>query len=214
MPTPTSILTTAAITLTAITAAPTQAGGSITDGNATFTIVTGVTLVSAAAWFFARPLLRKVTDEQVALYLEEHEPSLESTILTALAAPGDAAASPVLVQRMIETALERVHAAGDGARIAAHALAEQEADRQIEIVPGRAHRQHALAGDFDQQRLFADQHLLRAVLEAAPRDAVAFRRIAGGRRHAFRVSEECAAPHAARAALGANPRTKSLFFGR
>src|SRR5688572_30398907 len=67
-----------------------------------FRIATGVALVSAAGWFFVRPLLRKVTDEQVALYLEEHEPSLESTILTALAAPGDAAASPLLVQRMIE----------------------------------------------------------------------------------------------------------------
>ena len=54
-------------------------------------------LVAAAAWFFGRPLARKVTDDQVALYLEEHEPSLESTILTALAAPGDPSASPVLV---------------------------------------------------------------------------------------------------------------------
>ena len=49
-----------------------------------FRIVTGLVLVAAGAWFFARPLSRKVTDEQVALYLEEHEPSLDSTILSAM----------------------------------------------------------------------------------------------------------------------------------
>ncbi|MCC7124657.1 MAG: hypothetical protein IT178_07400, partial [Acidobacteria bacterium] len=82
-----------------------------------FRIVTGVMLVAAATWFFVRPLMRKVTDEQVALYLEEHEPSLESTLLTAMAAPGDKDASPALVQRMIETAVARLHEVEDGARI-------------------------------------------------------------------------------------------------
>ncbi|MCC7240653.1 MAG: hypothetical protein IT180_01900, partial [Acidobacteria bacterium] len=82
-----------------------------------FRILTGLLLVGAAAWFFVRPLLRRVSDEQVALYLEEHEPSLESTILTAMAAPGDRSASPALVRRMMETAVERLHAVEDGARI-------------------------------------------------------------------------------------------------
>ena len=45
-----------------------------------FRIVTGLVLVAAGAWFFARPLSRKVTDEQVVLYLEEHEPSLQATL--------------------------------------------------------------------------------------------------------------------------------------
>ena len=36
-----------------------------------FRIVTGLVLVAAGAWFFARPLSRKVSDEQVALYLED-----------------------------------------------------------------------------------------------------------------------------------------------
>ena len=57
-----------------------------------FRIVTGVLLVARRRWFFARPLMRKVSDEQVALYLEEHEPSLEATIITAMAEPGDRAA--------------------------------------------------------------------------------------------------------------------------
>ena len=33
-----------------------------------FRIVTALVLAGAGAWFFARPLSRKVTDEQVALY--------------------------------------------------------------------------------------------------------------------------------------------------
>ena len=53
-----------------------------------FRIVTGLVLIGAGAWFFARPLSRKVTDEQVALYLEEHEPTLDSTILSAMEAIG------------------------------------------------------------------------------------------------------------------------------
>ena len=47
------------------------------------------------------PLSRKVTDEQVALYLEEHEPTLDSTILSAMEAterPGDW--SPELIRKL------------------------------------------------------------------------------------------------------------------
>jgi hypothetical protein len=82
-----------------------------------FRFVAGALLLAAAGWFFARPMLRKVSDEQVALYLEEHEPTLDNTILTVMAEPGDRAASPSLVRRMIETAVERLHAVEDGARI-------------------------------------------------------------------------------------------------
>ena len=82
-----------------------------------FRFVAGALLLAAAGWFFARPMLRKVSDEQVALYLEEHEPTLDNTILTVMAEPGDRAASPALVGRMIETAVERLHAVEDGARI-------------------------------------------------------------------------------------------------
>ena len=59
---------------------------------------------SAPAWFLVRPLLRKVSDEQVALYLEEHEPSLEATIITAMepSAGEPADMSPALVRKLIE----------------------------------------------------------------------------------------------------------------
>src|SRR4051812_16767002 len=41
-------------------------------------------LVVLAFVFIVRPLLPKVRDEQVALYLEEHEPSLEGAMVTAV----------------------------------------------------------------------------------------------------------------------------------
>ncbi len=83
-----------------------------------FRIAAGLSLVAAAAWFFARPLSRKVTDEQVVLYLEENEPTLDSTILSAMEAserPGDW--SPVLINRLIENAIERAHEIHEGQRI-------------------------------------------------------------------------------------------------
>ena len=83
-----------------------------------FRIATGLVLVAAGAWFFARPLSRKVTDEQVVLYLEEHEPSLDSTILSAMEAserPGDG--SPVLIRRLVENAIDRAHEIHKGQRI-------------------------------------------------------------------------------------------------
>jgi len=49
-----------------------------------------VFLAAAAALlayvFFVRPLMRRVSDEQVAMYLEEHEPSLEAAIISAVEA--------------------------------------------------------------------------------------------------------------------------------
>ncbi len=83
-----------------------------------FRIATGLVLVAAGAWFFARPLSRKVTDEQVVLYLEEHEPSLDSTILSAMEAserPGDW--SPELIRRLVENAIDRAHEIHEGQRI-------------------------------------------------------------------------------------------------
>src|SRR5262245_21728912 len=47
-------------------------------------IVAFVTFAGAAYWFIVRPLLPKFRDEQVALYLEEHEKSLRATVITAV----------------------------------------------------------------------------------------------------------------------------------
>jgi hypothetical protein len=65
-------------------------------------------VLGSIAWFIVRPLRRQVTDEQVALYLEEHEPSLEARVVSAVEAQrsGDRGASAALVRRLVEQAIE------------------------------------------------------------------------------------------------------------
>jgi hypothetical protein len=43
------------------------------------------------AFLLVRPLMRRVSDDQVAMYLEEHEPSLQASIISALEAGRDSA---------------------------------------------------------------------------------------------------------------------------
>ncbi|HVL66010.1 MAG TPA: DUF4175 family protein, partial [Vicinamibacterales bacterium] len=79
-------------------------------------------LAALAAVFFVRPLLRRVTDEQVALYLEEHEPSLEESIVSAVEAAKQgtlAGSSPsrALVERVVEHAVRRSQAIEYGRRV-------------------------------------------------------------------------------------------------
>src|SRR5688572_20259257 len=80
--------------------------------SATSIIAARVLMVAAVlgsiAWFIVRPLRRRVTDEQVALYLEEHEPSLEARVISAVEAQqaGDRGASAMLVHRLVEQAIE------------------------------------------------------------------------------------------------------------
>ena len=52
----------------------------------TFRVVLPIALLVLIGLFFVRPLMRRVTDEQVALYLEEHEPSLQAEIISAVEA--------------------------------------------------------------------------------------------------------------------------------
>ena len=51
-----------------------------------FRIVLGVALLGLVGYLLVRPLMRRATDEQVALYLEEHEPSLQAAIISAVEA--------------------------------------------------------------------------------------------------------------------------------
>ncbi len=65
-------------------------------------------LGALAGYFFVLPQWRKVTDEQVALYLEECEPSLETAILSALEAEKQSAShSPALAQQLVQQAIQR-----------------------------------------------------------------------------------------------------------
>ena len=58
--------------------------------------------------FLFKPLRHRVTDEQVALYLEEHEPSLQAMLISAVEASrrGETPLSPALVQRLVEQAIQ------------------------------------------------------------------------------------------------------------
>ena len=49
-----------------------------------FRILTWGTFAVSTYWFLIRRLMVRVTDEQVGLYLEEHEPSLQHAVVTAL----------------------------------------------------------------------------------------------------------------------------------
>ena len=71
-------------------------------------VVMLVVLAVSAYWFLFRPLRRRVTDEQVALYLEEHEPSLQATLLSAVetSRSGHVPESTALVRRVVEQAIE------------------------------------------------------------------------------------------------------------
>ncbi len=80
------------------------------------------TLAASSYVFLVHPLLRKVSERQVALYLEEHEPSLDHALVSALEAPADAGASPALSRRLTATALEGARRVEDGRRVERPAL--------------------------------------------------------------------------------------------
>ena len=71
-------------------------------------VLFAVALAASVFFFLIKPLRWKVSDEQVALYLEEHEPSLQATLISAIEASrrGETPLSPALVQRLVEQAIE------------------------------------------------------------------------------------------------------------
>ena len=79
-------------------------------------VLTWGTFLVSFLWFLVRPLLVRVTDAQVALYLEEHEPSLEHSVVSALDA-GGTWASPELTHRVTEMALDRARDVEYGRRV-------------------------------------------------------------------------------------------------
>ncbi|MEJ2539417.1 MAG: hypothetical protein P8188_05525 [Gemmatimonadota bacterium] len=73
-------------------------------------------------WFVLRPLLRRVSDEQVALYLEEHEPTLRASVLGAVEAGRTPEIDPSLLDRVYRRAVVQARAVEDGRRIEQTAL--------------------------------------------------------------------------------------------
>ena len=82
-----------------------------------FRVLLWVTVAGLVGWFVARPILRRVTDEQVALYLEEHEPSLKSAFLSAVERAGAGAGAAGLDRRLLEVAVERARRVDRGQRV-------------------------------------------------------------------------------------------------
>ncbi len=93
-----------------------------------FRVFAYVTLVGLTIRFLVVPLARRVSDERVALYLEEHEPSLEARVLSAvdlgrLDKAASEGFSPALVNRLVENALENCAAVDYGRKVEARSLA-------------------------------------------------------------------------------------------
>src|SRR5215211_8236572 len=76
----------------------------------TFRIIIVAVFVGLLLYGLVWPLRRRVTDAQVAMYLEECDPTLESAIISAIEATADGGSrdhSPQLVERLVEQAIER-----------------------------------------------------------------------------------------------------------
>ena len=107
---------------------------------------------------FVRPMRRRVSDSQVAMYLEERDRSLETAILSAVesASPAREASengpSPRLVERLVEQAIERCRAIDDGLAVEreglrrhAYVLTGVAAAAALLIVFGPAFIRHGLS---------------------------------------------------------------------
>jgi hypothetical protein len=79
-------------------------------------------VLAVVGWYLVRPLARRVTAEQVALYLEEHEPGLDGQVSSAVEFGSDGERSDpgtswTLVDRLIERAIESCAEIGGGRRV-------------------------------------------------------------------------------------------------
>ena len=83
-----------------------------------FRLVAWATITVITYLYLVRPFRRELDDEHVALYLEEHEPSLEATLLAAIEAESSGNRySPGLVKGLVRTAVERARAVDNGRRV-------------------------------------------------------------------------------------------------
>lgn len=84
-------------------------------------LLTYATLAALVTRYMVFPLRRRPSDAQVALYLEEHEPSLDAVVVSAVETKGrdlpPFMRSQRLVDRLVEMATARVRTIDNGARI-------------------------------------------------------------------------------------------------
>ena len=76
-----------------------------------FRLIAALVFAGLVWTFLVRPIRREVSDTQVAMYLEENDPSLEAAILSAIeATSGSVIAqdhSPHLVDQLVKQAIDR-----------------------------------------------------------------------------------------------------------
>src|SRR5205814_7713201 len=72
-------------------------------------VLLGAALATAAYYFLVTPLRRRVTDDQVALYLEEKNPSLQTMLISAVESSreGRQWESSALVEKLVAQAIEK-----------------------------------------------------------------------------------------------------------
>ena len=92
-----------------------------------FRIFAYVALLVLAVRYLLIPLARRVSDERVALYLEEHEPSLQARVLSAVEFgaqdEGESEGfSAAMVDRLVENAVEKCATIDYGRRVEAKSL--------------------------------------------------------------------------------------------
>src|SRR3954466_16117187 len=82
-----------------------------------FRIVAVAVFVALLCYGLIWPLRRRVTDAQVAMYLEERDPTLEASIISAVEATSNGPLrdhSPQLVEKLVEQAVDRCRALEHG----------------------------------------------------------------------------------------------------
>jgi len=85
-----------------------------------FRILAITVFLALAGWAFVRPMRRQVSDSQVAMYLEECDPTLEAAIISAVEASAttvNPAHSPRLVEKLVEQAIDQCRAIERGTAI-------------------------------------------------------------------------------------------------
>jgi hypothetical protein len=120
-----------------------------------FRIVTVAVFVGLLFYGLVWPLRRRVTDAQVAMYLEECDPTLEAAIISAVEATADGGSadhSPRLVEKLVEHAIEQCRTLDHGRAVErtsvqrhAGALAAIAAIVALAIAFGPAYLRHGLS---------------------------------------------------------------------
>src|SRR5690349_15804977 len=84
-------------------------------------LVLAASIVGSIYFFLVKPLRRRVTDDQVALYLEEKEPSLQTMLISAVESSREGRhwESTALVEKLVQQAIDKCSEA-DAPRRAEH----------------------------------------------------------------------------------------------